>query len=218
MSLTSNQNDAFWDRADAVLQRYAPRLFASFNPPATAEQIAEAEQQLGMTLPQEVRDAYFRHNGSPRDGPALFINWGNWCSLEEMVGYWKRRVSTLEQDQARSPDIFPEYAPYWDTLKVSPVWWNRFWIPIGRTNTISTFYIDMQPGPLGVVGQVIEDFGMCDAAWKASSFNAYLTHLIDHLETRRLVYDAPARNGYTDTRTGKEAWWFFWLKTDPIAT
>jgi cell wall assembly regulator SMI1 len=131
-----------------------------------------------------------------------------------MVQYWQGRVKNLERSRANNPDIFPDYAPYWDTLKVRPEWWNRHWVPIGLTNTTTTIYIDMQPAPLGVPGQVIQDGGMSDAGQLAPSLNDYLTHLIDHLDNGRLIYDLP-RGGYIDVLTNKTAWWWFWLKKAP---
>jgi cell wall assembly regulator SMI1 len=224
MTLRISQSEAFWDRIDNVLQRRAPELFAALNPPATIQQIEDAEKQLGLALPQDVRDAYLRHNGSPSADwlansphdftPDFFVNWGFWCSLEEMVRYWQGRVKNLEYMRAVNPDIFPDYAPYWDTLKVRPEWWNRHWVPIGLTKTMTTIYIDMQPAPLGVPGQVIQDNGMADAGELAPSLGDYLVHLIDHLDNGRLIYDA-SRGGYIDTLTNKEAYWWFWLKKAP---
>jgi cell wall assembly regulator SMI1 len=136
MAMTTNQSEALWDRIDAALQLRATNIYGQLNPPADKQQIADAEKELGLLLPQDVRDAYLRHNGT-RDAnktdvyvPCFFLGHLRWCSLEEMVADWKRRVIWDVGNRARNPDIYPDWSPYWETLKVRPEFWNRHWIPM----------------------------------------------------------------------------------------
>jgi internalin A len=124
------------------LQHRAPVIYEQLNPPANEQQIAAAEKELGLLLPQDVRDAYLRHNGT-RDAnkrdvyvPCFFLDHLRWCTLEEMVADWKRRVIWDVGNRATNPDIYPDWAPYWETLKIRPEFWNRHWIPMGLSNTI----------------------------------------------------------------------------------
>lgn len=51
-----------------------------FNPPATVEQIKQAEERLGVTFPKSLSDAYLLHNGTgPKDQSTLY----RWLPLEE---------------------------------------------------------------------------------------------------------------------------------------
>jgi cell wall assembly regulator SMI1 len=126
MTNNSNANKGLWDRIDAALQHHAPVIYAQLNPPANEQQIAAAEKELGLLLPQDVRDAYLRHNGT-RDAnkrdvyvPCFFLDHLRWCTLEEMVADWKRRVIWDVGNRATNPDIYPDWAPYWETLKIRP--------------------------------------------------------------------------------------------------
>jgi internalin A len=192
-------SSAIWDRFEKMLAVHAPRALALLNPPATAVQIGEAEHDMGVFFPDDIRAAYLRHDGALTDGnlgPSCLVsscrlfypmNW--WASLSEMVQHWhmKREVST---DLRRSdPDgFFPLYEPWWDDLKVKPVWWNEKWMPIGLSETPSSVYFDLDPAPKGTIGQLIKDGGMQEASVIATSLNHYLEMLIDRVERKVLVF------------------------------
>lgn len=50
-----------------------PELAASLNPPATEIELRQAEEELGFSLPAELRELYLIHNGESEDGPGLFF-------------------------------------------------------------------------------------------------------------------------------------------------
>ena len=54
------------------------------NQPATEQEIAEAEQVLGIKFPQDVRQSYLRHNGQAYEAPWMFYDW-EWLSLARAV-------------------------------------------------------------------------------------------------------------------------------------
>ncbi|WIA35184.1 hypothetical protein OEZ86_003649 [Tetradesmus obliquus] len=54
---------ACWRRIEAYLQQHSPQILATLNPGATAQQVAQAEAELGHPLPLAVRCIYRVHNG-----------------------------------------------------------------------------------------------------------------------------------------------------------
>ena len=183
-----------WDRFEAMLQANAPALLATLNPPASEERIAEAEVEMAVIFPEEIRAAYLRHDGTSHAGQIgasclLFypMNW--WANLEEVVDNWQMKVrvsESLRNDDSRG--YFPTYNPWWDDLKVCPVWWNPKWVPIGLSGTATSVYVDLEPAPKGTIGQLIADDGMQEASVIASGLNHYLEMLIDRVERKVLVF------------------------------
>ena len=55
--------DEIWDRIEALLAMYAPQLAVVLNSPASEDEIAAVERSLKISLPDDVRISYLRHNG-----------------------------------------------------------------------------------------------------------------------------------------------------------
>ena len=183
-----------WDRFEAMLQVHAPIFLETFNPPATAQAISAAEIELGVRFPPDIRTAYLRHDGTTskhqdRDSPALFPPFCRWASLSEVVEYWHMNREIAKQFREEDPEgFFPAQAEWWDKLAVRPVWWSEKWIPIGLSNTPTTFNTDLHPAPSGVVGQLIVDDGMQEAYKLFDSLDSFLETLIDHVERGIVVF------------------------------
>jgi cell wall assembly regulator SMI1 len=89
-----------WVRIHAWLWANAPVVLASLRPPATDEQLRDAESALGVVLPSEVRACYRVHDGQ-RAVPMPLRNWPDreevpgflygeqWLSLSLMVEHWR---------------------------------------------------------------------------------------------------------------------------------
>ncbi|MFG2921854.1 SMI1/KNR4 family protein [Streptomyces sp. NPDC048305] len=60
-----------WTRIDAWLSEHAPRTLATLLPPAEVEEIAAAQEELGVTFPPDLVASLLRHNGA-LEGPAAF--------------------------------------------------------------------------------------------------------------------------------------------------
>jgi len=197
-------NADIWDRFEAMLKVSAPALLASLRPPATIEQIEVAEGAMSLRLPDDVRKAYLRHNGSvsgefPRtnDSMLLFVPFHWWASLAEMTEMWIDLAASKERSRASDPDLFPLPEPFWDELKCKPVYGNERWIPIGLSGTVSIVYIDLDPAPRGVVGQVMKDTGVLEPTCIAKGFDHYLEMLIERVERGALIF----RDGWIWTET-----------------
>lgn len=202
-------NDDIWDRFEAMLRVHAPALLGSLCPPATETEIVEAESAMGVRFPEEVRQAYLRHNGSTSDREAgngsglFFVPFSWWASLEEAVGNWHLMVQVSETLRDGDPEgLFATYKPWWDDLKIRPVWWNEKWIPIGLSGTATSVYFDLDPAPKGTVGQLLGDGGMQDPQWVANGLNHYLEMLIDRVERKLLIF----REGWVSTETNERVY------------
>ena len=161
----SESTSDVWGRFEHMLAQHAPELLASLRPPATAEQIEHAQASMGLQLPQDVREAYLRHNGTDK---ALFPPFCYWASLTEMAEQlvWAREYD--EEMRLEYPDQYGPPCDFWGTQKVKAVAGNDLWIPLGLSNTSTTVCIDLDPAPQGAIGQLIVDHGMCGPmSWRA---------------------------------------------------
>ncbi|WP_406413005.1 SMI1/KNR4 family protein [Streptomyces halstedii] len=69
--MTADLVQASWTRIDAWLREHAPRTFATLRPPAGEDEIAAAQEELGVTFPPDLVASLLRHNGAP-EGPEAF--------------------------------------------------------------------------------------------------------------------------------------------------
>ncbi|GAA2131396.1 SMI1/KNR4 family protein [Streptomyces synnematoformans] len=76
-------------------------------PPATSQDITQAEQLLGLSLPAEIRELLTCHNGS---GPFLLPPGFHILSTSEIAEQWKLNTTASAQDPY-SP-FLPTYAPF----------------------------------------------------------------------------------------------------------
>jgi cell wall assembly regulator SMI1 len=181
----------------------------AFNPPATAAKIASAEQFIGLQLPNEVRAAYLRFDGTTREpwihggvnkpqGPALFLPFYDWVSLDRMVSLWKemRRLRDLLVSDGTwadiaSPDMLVHSRR--QTWRAWPMGWHDHWIPLGDSADPCKVYIELAPAPAGRVGQLIcTHEGDLNTEVMAGSFNEYLERFLTGVETGEL---RPSKEG-----------------------
>lgn len=138
-------------RIKAALRDQLPELERSWRPPAALEAIVEAEQALGVRLPDEVRQLYGLHDGQEEDGPGLFFGLP-FLPLEQMVAEWQSWASLAD-----------EYADEGWHYSVPAGWiQERYihlpWVPISKDWGGNHLGVDMGPGEHGVTGQMI-NFG-----------------------------------------------------------
>lgn len=166
-----------WARIEVWLAANAPAIAEGFNPPASSRELAKTERYLGMKLPREVRLSYLRHNGQVEGSPALFAGW-EWYSLDRVRSEWEMMKGLLDSGcfDGRQSDA--------DGLKVRKDWWNPAWIPLTHIDTGDNHCVDLDPGPKGKRGQIIEIWN--DARLRivvAPSFGQWLSDFANDLET-----------------------------------
>jgi cell wall assembly regulator SMI1 len=174
------------------LEKHAPRVYASLAPGASSQAFDDAERAIGRELPLDVRQAYLRHDGNPRDREVEQLDFFppglRFSSLSQLVEDWTMAVDEYRLLRA-DPDtdcIFPEPDESWNTLRVRPVYYDLAWIPIGYASCFSTF-VDLNPAPAGRCGQLIWHMGS-EGVWFADSLNAYLEKLIEATESGKIKH------------------------------
>ena len=183
-----------FERLEAALARQPePVGLYPLQPPATQAALVQLEQQVGVRLPDDVRNLYLAHNGerdiwyrtpgkapSPPTLPCLHT----WLPLEQALQTWN-----MHREVEETPDYFgfPDTEP---TDQVKAQNYSPKWIPIGADNTGCCIHVDLDPGPAGRMGQLIyydRDTGIDRDEVVASSLTAYLQQLIHCLEQNLLV-------------------------------
>lgn len=182
--------DAIWTRIETWLAENAPEIMSSLNKGASEREIAEAEEVLGITFPEDVKDSYKRHNGQESGGPAL-MPMGEFLSLSRIQDEWKVWKGLLDDGDFDDFESEPEKG-------VKKNWWNAAWIPITYDGAGDHDCLDLDPDKGGHVGQMIEmwhDDG--ERPITAHSFTAWMEQFASGLEKGELVksdeYDGIAR-------------------------
>lgn len=172
-----------WDRIEAWLAEHAPAVLAGLNGPASEQEIDATERALGVTLPEDVRATYRRHNGSNKDGAALFDYWGFMplASIQD--------ISKILND-LRTRGDFDGYQNDGNASVMSREWWNPKWVPFAANGSGDHICIDLAPGPRGHLGQVVE--WIHDAAERpirARDLRTFFSTFAKELKRGEYVYD-----------------------------
>jgi cell wall assembly regulator SMI1 len=140
--------DRIWDRIEAWLQAQAPSIAASFNLPASPQEINATERFLGMSFPQDGWRLYHRHDGQAAGALGLLEGW-EWLSLERMRSEWGIWKELLDAG------TFQGWQSHTDGRVVTD-WWQPGWIPLTFSGSGDHHCVDLKPGPRGIAGQIIE--------------------------------------------------------------
>lgn len=152
------------------------------NPGASGETIAEAEKQLGVSFPAELRESLRRHDGSNVMGWAG----GELLSLERIAS--ERHIwLELLGDGTFDPNADHNE----ESTFLQSGWWNAAWIPLDADGGGNGAVIDMAPGPDGQVGQIVDmDHEVGPSGPQYDSLTEYLEAVADGLEAEQFViYD-----------------------------
>lgn len=141
-----------WQRLETWCRQHHPRLLATLNPGATAEEIAAVEEAIGQPLPADVRESFAIHNGEADHGGGflmgLHLHPAQWVS--ESWDSW-REFEVYNEERRDRMEAWPEGAIQLDYA-------NPGWLPLTRDAGGNHLGVDLAPGPAGTVGQVI-NFG-----------------------------------------------------------
>jgi cell wall assembly regulator SMI1 len=153
--------EEIWLRFEGWLEQNAPELFRTLAPPATEEELGEAERQLGFQLP---RDAVWRRH----DGSGEVLSWGRFCGLQEAIA---------------ERDLYIEYYEDWEQ--------SLHWLPIAVNGAGDCCYLDLdENSPVyGQVVHYIHD-DICDPIDSAQgTFAEWLERWVTELERGDSYYD-----------------------------
>ena len=174
-----------WDRLERQLEIHAPELATSLRPGVGEVALATFEEGIGQRLPDDLREAYLRHDGCDhmrRTGAIGLFGTYRWLPLGEVCADWQRSRGGFDESD---PYFYDREDGGWETLPIRP--WQYpppQWIPLGGCVGVpARLYIDMLPGPLGTAGQVVgQDVDSMSTFVFCSSLAEYLLYLLDGLE------------------------------------
>ncbi|MGN7721215.1 leucine-rich repeat domain-containing protein [Chitinophaga sp. 22620] len=135
----------------ALLANEYPELNASLNPPATEADITRFETATGLALPDELKQLYRLHNGE--SGHAGLFFGLPFISIDEALAEWKTWESLAGSTASLDPGITSVPANH-----IKEQYVNTRYLPISKDYGGNNIGIDLDPGPDGVSGQVI-NFG-----------------------------------------------------------
>ncbi len=157
-------------------------------PPAPAYEVDALEAEVGIGLPQELREYWALHDGETSDGIGLaggfvFVSVAearkissDWAAVRQRLGSELRELDRCASSEPKQA-IRRKYSL-------------RGWVPVLRDHEGNHVGVDLDPGPAGRFGQVI-NFGR-DEDHKRVLFES-LVELIDWLaqevELGRIIYD-----------------------------
>jgi cell wall assembly regulator SMI1 len=161
-------------------------------PGASKDAIEAFESALNLTLPADVRELFGGHDGqtSSRAGLAAGFHFVSLQEAQKTMADWaaaREKLGDGVKELDRACSSHPRQA-------IQRKYSDPGWVPLLRDNEGNAVGIDLQPGPSGTVGQVI-NFGR-DEDDKFVLFPgvaALLGWLASELEASRIVYDQHER-------------------------
>ncbi|MDH6229016.1 SMI1/KNR4 family protein [Streptomyces sp. MJP52] len=157
-----------WNRIDEWLREHAPRTFATLGPPAGHEEIAAAQEELGVTFPPDLIASLLRHDGAV-DGAEAFL----FSTHDRLLGvagiiedttFMRCLAEDLDEEEAES-------------------YWHHGYVKFGSYGVTSDgLMVDCRPGrdSFGAVGRFFDETGTDFG--RADSLGEYLAELADQLE------------------------------------
>lgn len=217
-----------WKRIEVWLKKHAPAIQAALRPPATEEALQAVEHLIGQPLPPDVRESYLIHDGQEFGGTdvsGVFFGM-SLMSLTEGEGVawcWQYRIA---DDPANFDENDPEVRESFTTFPEGAIRLARMrpgWIPLYWDSGLNFFGIDLEPGPSGVIGQVIpfsweSGIGAEQKYVLAQSWAHFLQDVADELEAGHAVVEAPEVAGvdWFYLKCGPNKWFWnafpFWSK------
>ncbi|BCL84636.1 SMI1/KNR4 family protein [Ktedonobacteria bacterium brp13] len=174
-----------WRRIENWMSNDAPFTWQKLPSGASEEEIQQAEEVLGMTLPQDFKTSYRMHNGH---FCIDLVTTMDILPLQKAIEYWKELKLLLEDG------VFDDNKPYyffdpiciqshWQTGPIQPVWWHVQWIPFGIDRAGNFCCLDLVPASGGSVGQIIDWDHECGPSRTLfSNFQQLLSTFADQVE------------------------------------
>lgn len=160
-----------WSRIDAWLREHAPRTFATLRPPAGDEEIAAAQEELGITLPPDLVASLLRHDGA-LDGPETF----RFSTQDRLLG-----VREILEDTKFMRNVADDL----DDEEAGD-YWHHGYAKFGSYGATSDgLVIDCRTGrgSFGAIGRFFDETGT--SFGQADSLGRYLAELAGRLESGR---------------------------------
>ena len=202
-----------WKRIEAWLDAHLPPYKKTLKPGISDKDLVKFEKAIGTALPEDVRQSWRIHDGQrvlsddvlealleededtePQDfigiifGDALLNLVARKCPAtgDSALGQWQSWAEIADEDYS---DV-----DQWQTSSpagaIKRCYANRGWIPLGALTDCDFFGVDLDPGPNGVIGQII-NFGRNEEKKYvlATSWAQFLSDVADELEAGNFTID-----------------------------
>lgn len=123
-----------WRRIDDWLAAHVPAESALLNPPATPDEIRQAERVLGTPLPADLAESLRCHNGVRTWTPILPEQ--SPLAVSGIVDQWQTCMSVAAENDGLTTRP-------WD----DEPWWHPLWVPWAESADGAAQVIDLRPGP-----------------------------------------------------------------------
>lgn len=171
------------DTIKSLLANEYPELNASLNPPATEADISRLEITTGLVLPDELKQLYRLHNGESGNA-GLFFGLP-FINIDEALAEWKAWESLSSSTASIDSSIISVPANH-----IKEQYVNTRYIPISKDYGGNNIGIDLDPGPDGVSGQVI-NFGRDEDTRFviAPSLAGFMEFILHHVKNGNYAFE-----------------------------
>lgn len=178
-----------WTRLEEQLRIHTPGIAARLRPGVGEAQLAAFETEIGRRFPDDLRLSYLRHDGCeyvdkpPEVSVAGLLGHQEWMPLKRSLEEWREWQAMFNDDD---PYFFGDDVDRssWSKSRIRP--WQTpppSWLPLGQyVGLAERIFVDMLPGPVGRVGQIILVNPAARRGIEAASWGAYLAALTEGLE------------------------------------
>jgi cell wall assembly regulator SMI1 len=185
--------EATWQRLEKWIALHLPDLQTSLVVPASDAEIKAAEEELNLTLPDDFKASLKVHDGQSESAETglwfgfvplpldkILLEWRQWQEIADEIG--DEMQNSERNTSAPAGCIKCQYV-------------NAKWIPLCHDYGGNFIGIDLDPGPKGVVGQII-NFGADedDKFIIAQSYGAFLQNIADQLDADNFRLDEEGLN------------------------
>ena len=178
-----------YDRFERWLATYRPEILANLQPPADDAELARLGTTIGASLPPSLVNLYRWRNGQRDLGQGGPFYGLAFLSIADVIEQWEvwRGVEDMPESDMRSLD---ESQSSVVQGVVKELYTNRLWIPIAHDWGGNHVGVDLDPGPNGRVGQVI-NFGRDEEAKfvLGQTVDDFIDRIATELEAGNFVLD-----------------------------
>jgi len=184
--MTTGTIATLWNDLRVWCEEHRPTMLEALAAPVTVPD-REALRNCGLPVPESLLDSLDVHDGeSDLTEAGLFESGGVLLSAQRMLEHrdmLRESLAGMESDadgEAPPPTLGP----------LRPMSFNERWLPIMDMNGDVTWYLDFDPAPGGVIGQVIRvDSESAEWIVCAESYEQFVTAYLQDLQQGR-IFDA----------------------------
>jgi cell wall assembly regulator SMI1 len=170
-----------WKRIEKWLKGNAPN-WKPLKKAATEAQIKHLEKELGVTLPEDFKLSYRRHNEAEDLFPETDISY-SLIPTTQILSDWKMLNGLVESGD------FDNRKATSDT-GIQKKWWTPDWIPFASNGGGDYFCLDLKPLKKGTVGQIISvNHESGERRLQAPSFAHWLFDFANQLKAGTWKYE-----------------------------